>query len=112
MSAAIAAKVRELSQSLEMTQEDVGNIVGSSARTVGRWYAGVAVPQRDSRQRLLELAYVAGELAKVLRPEDANLWFFSPNVLLEHDTPADRIRKGDYKSVLALIEALADGVVV
>lgn len=35
---------------------------------------------------------------------------FSPNQLLEHDSPADRIRAGRYRDVLDLIEAMADGV--
>lgn len=112
MSPAIALKVRQVADSLDMTQEQVGEVVGSSTRTVARWLSGDAVPQRQSKQRLLELAYVAQELGKVLEPEDANLWIFSPNVLLEHDSPADRIRVGDYKAVLGLIEALADGIVV
>ena len=112
MSTAIASKVKSVSEALALTQGEVGAIVGSSSRTVGRWYTGETVPHREARKRLLELAYVAEELAKVLRPEDANLWIFSPNVLLEHDVPADRIKSGDYKTVLALIEALADGVAV
>ena len=30
---------------------------------------------------------------------------------LEHDTPAERIAKGQFRDVIGLIEALADGVV-
>jgi hypothetical protein len=48
----------------------------------------------------------------VLRPEDANLWIFSPNELLDGDSPAERIERGDFKSVLAVIEALAEGVII
>jgi hypothetical protein len=39
------------------------------------------------------------------------LWIFSPNQLLSGDTPAERITTGDFKTVLALIDALAEGVV-
>jgi len=64
-----------------------------------------------SKQRLLELAFIGEQLAGVMRPEDANLWIFAPNRLLKGDSPANRIAAGDYKTVLALIEALADGIV-
>ncbi len=109
---AIADKVIAISEQIQLTQDELGEIVGSSSKAVSRWRKGISVPQREARQRLLELAYVANTLSGVLRPEDANLWIFSPNALLDHDSPADRIRTGDYKTVLALIEALADGVAV
>ena len=63
-----------------------------------------------TKQRLLELAFIGEELGKVLRPADANLWIFSPNKLLDGDNPASEIAKGEFKRVLDLIEALADGV--
>jgi hypothetical protein len=37
---------------------------------------------------------------------------FYPNRLLRHDSPAARIREGDFRSVLAVLDALADGIVV
>ena len=111
MTTAIASKIDRISSALLMSQEEIGEVIGASGRTVNRWTSGEVAPQRSARQRLLEFAYVADELAKVMKPQDANLWVFSPNGLLQHDTPADRIRHGDYRTVLALIEALADGIV-
>jgi transcriptional regulator with XRE-family HTH domain len=111
MTTAIATKLADISDSLLMSQEEIGEVIGASGRTVSRWTSGEVAPQRAARQRLLEFAYVADELSKVMKPEDANLWVFAPNALLQHDSPADRIRHGDYRTVLALIEALADGIV-
>ena len=112
MGTAIAEKVKYLNQTLRLTQHDVGQILNSSSRTVARWSSGDASPQRLTKQRLLELVYVGEQLSKVLKPEDANLWIFSPNPLLKGESPAERIAQGDFKTVLALIEALADGIVV
>ncbi len=112
MPGALATKVTELTGSLKLSQEDVGLIVGATARSVARWASGEAVPQRLSKQRLIELAYVAEALGEVIKGDDANWWIFSPNKLLKHDTPAERIQKGDYRAVLSVIEGLADGVVV
>lgn len=107
----LAKKVRSLSESIGLTQEEVGDITGSTARSVARWSSGAVVPQKMNRERLLELVYVADQLTKVMKKEYANLWMFTPNPLLDHERPADRIKRGDYKSVLDLIEALADGVI-
>lgn len=96
----------------QLSLAELGGIVEADQRTVTRWLTGESVPQRLSRKTLLELAYVAEELAAVLRLEDRNIWIHSPNRLLGHDSPADRIREGDYRSVLALIDALADGIAV
>jgi hypothetical protein len=112
LSTAVAQKISIISGSTHLTHDEIGEIVDASARSVSRWSTGTAEPQRLSRQRLLELAYVAEELRSVLKPEDANLWILSPNRLLDGDTPAQRIHAGDFKSVVGVIEALADGIVV
>ncbi|HNI36233.1 MAG TPA: DUF2384 domain-containing protein [Microthrixaceae bacterium] len=110
---AIASKVTQLSERAHLTQEEVGRIVGTSGRTVGRWVRGDVNPQPTARERLLELAYVAEQLVEVLglSPDDANTWIFSPNRLLGGDKPSERIHAADYRSVLALIDAIADGIV-
>jgi transcriptional regulator with XRE-family HTH domain len=112
LNSALASKVRSISQLLLLSQEDVGSIVGTSARTVARWSSGASEPQRTARDRLSELVFIGEQVSRVLKPEAANWWIFAPNELLGADTPAERIRAGDFRSVLALIEALADGVVV
>ena len=112
MAEALAAKVAQTTKRLGITQEELARITGTSLRSVARYLSGQAVPQPLTKQRLLELAYVADQLGEVLKPEDANLWIHSPNRLLDHATPAERINAGDFRTVLALIEALADGIAV
>lgn len=109
----IAERVRGLSELAQLTQSEVGRIVNASPRTVARWVAGEVEPQPGARDRLLELHYVARQLVDVLglTPSDANVWLFEPNQLLQGDTPAARLAHGEFRTVLGLIEALADGVV-
>lgn len=111
---AIAERVRGLSEAAQLTQSEVGRIVGASSRTVARWASGEVEPQPDARYRLLQLNYVANQLVEVLglSGAHANVWLFEPNRELNGDTPADRLTAGDFRSVIALIGALADGVVV
>lgn len=109
----IALRVRNLGERAHLSQDDVGRIVGVAPRTVARWVAGEASPQQSAKERLLELAYVAEQLVEVLglSPEDANLWIFAPNRLLGGGKPSELIGGGEYRRVLDLIEALADGIV-
>ena len=109
---AVAQKVSELTATIGLTQDEVGKIVDASGRSVARWQTGAVVPQPLNKQRLVELAYVARAVTEILPPEDANLWIFTPNRMLGHNSPADKIRAGEYRDVLDLIDALADGVVV
>lgn len=109
---ALATTVTSAIDRLGLTYEEVGEIVDASPRSVARWTAGKVVPQKLNRQRLLELAYVADALAEVLPRDHANVWMFSPNRLLEHRKPADLVRDGEYQRVLALIDAMAEGVFV
>lgn len=52
-----------------------------------------------------------GIAEKILLPNDVEAWLVTPNRALKGYTPAERVVHGDSKSVLALIEAMADGVV-
>lgn len=109
---ALAHHVTDLISTLGLTQEEIGSIVDASPRSVSRWARGEVVPQKLNKQRLIELAYVADVVTEVLPVDKVNLWMTSPNRLLDHDSPADRIRAGRYRDVLGLIEAMADGVVM
>ena len=106
----LAIKVKVTIDSLGLTNEELGGILDASARSVARWSAGDVVPQKLNKQRLLDLSYVAEALSEVLPRQHANVWMFTPNKLLEHERPADLVRRGDYKAVLDVIEAMADGV--
>lgn len=60
----------------------------------------------------MELESALQELLAVMTREQAESWLKSPNPLLSFDTPGARILSGDFEAVRALIEALADGIVV
>lgn len=107
---ALAEKVSGAMDTLGLSDDEVGSIVDASGRSVARWAAGEVVPQRLNKERLLELVYVADVLSEVLPRDHANTWLFTPQRALHHEKPATLIQEGRYKEVLALIEAMADGV--
>jgi transcriptional regulator with XRE-family HTH domain len=113
MTTAIYARTLErLENQASLSFEDIARAIGSSPRTVYRWAKQEADPRARARDRLLEVSAVVGELSRVLRPESAHVWLFTPNPLLAFDRPIDLMRAGDYRRVLAAIEAVADGVFV
>src|SRR4051812_40722040 len=91
---ALAEKVGELIASLHLTQDEGGEIVDASGRSAARGQNGEVAPQRLNKQRLVDLAYVAEAVKGVIPADQANLWMFTPNRMLDHDRPADRIRSG------------------
>ena len=112
MSTAIATRVRLLSEQLALTQGELGDLLNASQRTVSRWASGSSTPPPEPKQHLLELAYVAEQLGRVMKPDEANLWLFSPNRLLGGESPAELIRRREFRKVLALVQALGEGIVV
>lgn len=95
-----------------MDQSDVASLLGTNPRTVGRWLAHETEPRTEVRRRLLEVLAVLEQLSGVLEPQAAHDWLFSPNTLLEHRKPIDLLAAGDWRQVLGLIDALAEGVFV
>jgi transcriptional regulator with XRE-family HTH domain len=112
MSTAIAARVKMLADQLALTQNELGDLLNTSQRTVSRWAAGTSTPPPDPKQQLLELAYLGEQLAKVMKPDEANVWVSSPNRLLNGESPAQLIRRREFRKVLGLIQALGEGVIV
>jgi len=71
---------------------------------------GLAMPRRDAEDRLLELKAVVDQLKSVLRDEPARLWPRSPNPDLAWRKPLELIAEGEYRPVIAVVLAMAEGV--
>ena len=109
---AAVAKVKQLAEDVGVYEVDVAHAFGVQTRSVQRWWSGEVRPTSERERRLREFAYVLEELVKVLKPDAAREWLMSPNRELDHDSPAERVAAGDYRRVLDLIDALAEGVFV
>ena len=58
------------------------------------------------------LIVVLEKLSRVLRPEPAHDWLFTPNDSLDHHKPVDLLRTGEFRRVLGAIDAMSEGVFV
>ena len=112
MATVYAQTLERISENVPLRHEDVARIVGASVRSVSRWARGETGPRGKARERLLELSAVVKQLSKVLTPDAAEAWLFTPNPALDFERPVELLHSGDYKRVLAAIEGLEDGVFV
>jgi uncharacterized protein (DUF2384 family) len=106
---AITALVDELLEGEVVDSPDVARVVGTTPRSVTRWSEGSS-PRRANEERLLELKAVVDLLRQVLRDEPARLWIRSPNPELAYEKPLDLVQRGEYRKVIGVVLALAEGV--
>src|SRR6266478_5372577 len=90
----IARKLELLSEKAAMRSIDVANLLGIRPETVSRWNQGKAFPRSDAQRTLLDLEYIVEQLADLYSPQEARLWLYSRQRLLEGATPAELIREG------------------
>ena len=105
--------VRRLRDVMARTSIDatgVARILDRNPKTVLRWLRADTVPRWDTRERLLALDVVLERLAQVVEPRAAEEWLFTPVPALDYERPVDLVRAGEHRRVLALIDALGEGV--
>lgn len=108
----LASRLELASERVELDQADLARVLDANPRTVARWLHRQAAPRPDSRERVLELLAVLDQLSGVLQAQAAHDWLFSPNQMLDHYKPVDLLRDGEYRRVLGVIDAMAEGVFV
>ena len=89
---------------------DLARVTATDTRSVARWRAQASVPRRETEERLAELRTVV-DLARVVMSSDAaRLWIRAPNPDLGYEKPLDLVAAGQYRRVVNLLLALAEGV--
>jgi len=106
----IARKLETLQRKGAMKLVDISNVLGIRPETVSRWNQGKAFPQPDLERTLLDLEYVVDQLADFYQPDEARLWLFSRQKLLDGERPAELIQRGRAEDVIKVIRQLLDGV--
>jgi transcriptional regulator with XRE-family HTH domain len=101
-------RVRDLRES-GLTNKQIADVVGVSARQVSNWSNGSSQPVGGSAESLLELHYVVGYLADVYSPRGIAIWVLDRNRQLQDRKPIDVMAGGDFESVLDVAIGLAEG---
>jgi uncharacterized protein (DUF2384 family) len=96
----------------ELGPFELAAATGASTRSVERWLAGHARPQRAPTERLADLAAVLDALRAAAPGANAGAWLLTPSRALDYARPAEAIRAGRATEVLAFLEAIAEGVYI
>jgi uncharacterized protein (DUF2384 family) len=89
---------------------DVARILDRPPRSVSRWLNEDVDPRWEAKERLLEVTFVLERLCQVIAPSAAQDWLFTPNRGLDYQKPVELLRSGRFREVLAIIDALGEGV--
>jgi len=112
MSNAVARKLESIRSKGGMKNIDIANVLGLRPETVSRWNQGRAFPQPEAERTILELEYIIDQLSDFYEPQEARLWLFSRQKLLNGEKPAELIQQGRTEEVLAVINQLREGVFI
>jgi CRP-like cAMP-binding protein len=113
--AARSDAVQRLSDAMTRMSIDatsVARILDKDPKTVLRWLRDDTVPRWETREQLLALDVLLERLSEVIEPSAAEEWLFTPTPALDYERPVDLVRAGGYRRVLAIIDALGEGVFV
>ena len=110
ISTAITRRLDMIQSKGAMRSSDIANVLDVRPETVSRWNQGKAFPHPATEKLILELEYVVDQLADFYAPEEARLWLFSRQKLLNGATPAELIQKDRVDEVLTFVNQLRDGV--
>lgn len=90
-----------------ISQQELGEAVGASVRTVQNWASGHAAPRGGSRERLLDVQYLVEELRDVYTDEGIEIWLRARNRNLGGARPIDLITAGEIDTVLREAQRIA-----
>lgn len=106
-SSAITRTIEELRERGGLSGVDVANVALVSKATVSRWSTGRAAPHPRTQLVLSDLRYVVDRLSKFYTPQEARMWLYARNALLDGARAVDLIHEQRTEEVLAAIERLA-----
>ena len=78
MSLAYADEAIHIRQLAPLTARDIARATGAGQSTVEAWLARTRAPSGTRAERLLELAAIVEQAARVLRPEAIPVWLNKP----------------------------------
>lgn len=107
---ALARKLDSIREKASLKHIDVAQLLGARPETVSRWNQGHAYPHRKTEKLLLELEYIVDQLSDFYSPNEARQWLFSPQKLLDGQSPAALIQQGSVEEVMKLVNKIRDSV--
>lgn len=103
--------IEQLENDLALTPDDLCGALGVSRRTLERWRAGDAYPQRESREKLAELMELNDYFQEAfVDREGVRDWIHAKSRYLRWMTPAEAIRLGRLDQARGALGVLEHGI--
>lgn len=106
---AVAERLDAISSKTGAREREIAELLGTTPQTLHRWRKAQADPQSAHLRRIVDLAFAADELGELYSPEQARIWIYSRNRLLDGRRPVELISRGEMDPVLEAIAILKDG---
>lgn len=106
MATAVAKKLDSITEAGGISAREIAQLLETTPQTVSRWRTGRSTPRPGSLTRLLQLEWLASQLAEVYYPDEARIWLFSPHRDMDGRRPVDLIASDKVDEVLAIIDRL------
>jgi transcriptional regulator with XRE-family HTH domain len=90
-----------------ITQQELGNAVGASVRSVQTWASGDAAPRGVRAERLLDVKFIVEELSSVYSEEGVEIWLRTRNRNLHGQRPIDLLTDGQIEQVVEEAQRLS-----
>jgi transcriptional regulator with XRE-family HTH domain len=107
---AIARRLSAIEEKASMRSSDIANVLNVRPETVSRWNQGKAFPHPSTEKQILELDFIVDQLSDFYTPDEARLWLFSRQKLLNGRVPAEIIQSGNIDDVLGAVNQMREGV--
>lgn len=105
--------IEQLEHNLGLTPDDLCGALNISRRTLERWRSGEAYPQRESREKLVELMAFEEHVRDMFTGlEYVRLWMHTEARYLGWITPAEAVRLGKVDRANSAIGALEHGIFI
>lgn len=106
----VGETVEQVGRTLVLSDAEIATALGVAPRTVDRWRRGDAVPQRETRERLVALVTLGEHVRETLDDDAAGGWLRAENRYLGGLTPLEAIRAGRPDRVAAALEVIDSGI--
>lgn len=109
----LAAIVRELQETLQLSDEELAWVVGVEGRTIERWHHNQSIPHGKNREALEALQDVARRLDETfVDREGTQQWLNTPSRYLGELTPRDAVLARRLDRVIGALEGITSSVYI
>lgn len=110
MSGAVARRLEAIHEKGALSYAEVAELLHTTPETVSRWRQGHRDPRPKAEKQLLDLDFFVDQLSELYDPKEARLFLYSPQKLLDGQTPAHLIQQGRMSEVHRLVNQIRESV--